>query len=395
MILGRTERFVGFVQLVSGGDDGLDRRDRPAPRAHRASGPVRSVLVRDAARRPPPVRDGAQRPRLRVVPGLLRLLPVHVAPGLAGTRLAGTRACDRDEDHCAPWRLPVLCARGRVPLIPRRRFGRGSVLVGAGGLVLGSYWYLVNIVRRRASSTGRSQTRQTPPRWSTGAPYSFLGTIAHFLRLRPSTPSTRRARFGRDRFVLPRRGSRHPRPRVAGPRTRREHGLVAAGAALVAVCVTWRWIDHELLLMCTRSASSSSTGATLAFLGFDKDLTRASPFQSLVRAARVHPGRRGSSCFFRVAPSTATASAAARRVGLSRARAGDSGLVLQAVTTFYSTIFDGPLRRVRGRPRRVPGVVGGSGRSCGRRGERAATYGTPSGQPARYAGRFVGLWLSL
>ena len=83
----------------------------------------------------------------------------------------------RDGPSVSP--LPLLAIVGAF-LYPRRRWP-ALVLVGAGGIVLGSYWYLLNIVK-----TGKFDGKI----WSSpnaaevhGNTYSLAGTIAHFLRL--------------------------------------------------------------------------------------------------------------------------------------------------------------------------------------------------------------------
>ena len=126
--------------------------------------------------------------------------------------------------------------------------------------MLSSYWYLVNIVK-----TGKFDGKIANPQNATtvehGSTYSFLGTIAISCDS-PIDAFDRRARSGGSVRATSSRQSSSSAS-VAGPRTRRTW-LVAAGAALVAVCVTWRWIDHELLLA-YQKVFVRSTGATSRF----------------------------------------------------------------------------------------------------------------------------------
>ena len=243
MILGRTERFVGFVQLSAlVAADGRDRRDRAADRAVGAPGAVRRAALRDAAGGHPAVGDRAQRPRLRRLPASccayflftwtrVSLALAALALGLAiGTKItallgaAAARAARR-----VPLSAPPL-ARAR----PRRR----------GGIALGSLLVSAQPRQDAATSTGRLAEAQ----------HAAVGRARQHVLARPgrralhaarrSTPSTRRApsaatgsctwsarpscscsgcagarRFGVDRG----RGGRRPRgaaARVPGDRPR-------------------------------------------------------------------------------------------------------------------------------------------------------------------------------
>jgi hypothetical protein len=220
--------------------------------------------------------------------------------------------------------LPVLAIVGAF-LYPRRRWP-ALVLVGIGGILIGSYWYIVNLVE-----TGRWDGQFSPASHQTAAvhgnTYSFLGVIAHTMRLLVDSVDASGS-VGRDRFlylvaaavVL-----------VLGVRAGGRAGaLVAAG--IVAVCLALRPVQHELLHGYQKLWVQLSR-PRLAFLGFDKHLTRASPFQSwygaagllLVLACLVLAWRRR-----RELP----------RVALVLAVAPIVWIVLQAITTFYS-LWDG------------------------------------------------------
>ena len=216
MILGKTERFVGFVQLAALlATMVADGRDRPADRADRAPGAVRGAAVRDAAGRRPPVRDGAQRPRLRVLPGLLRVLPVHVAAGDAGARGARARSRARHEVHGAPRPAAAGGLRGLSPPGPplagarprrRQRDRARGVLVPA---------------QHREDAPHQRRDRGREERDHGRARQHALGRrhdrALHAARHRRGRP----VRRGRPRPVpLPRRGGADPRARAARARAR-------------------------------------------------------------------------------------------------------------------------------------------------------------------------------
>ncbi len=225
--------------------------------------------------------------------------------------------------------LPVLLLLG-VVLYPRRRWP-GLVLVGVAGVVLGSYWYLFNL-----AETGRLGGRFAEAHHAVvvgkGNTYSVAGVVAHVMRLTIDAvdPS---GSVGRDRLlylvavgvIL-----------VLGLRARHRVGLawVLVAAALVAIPLAFRPVQHELL-HAYQKLFVSLDRHYLAFLGFDKHPTLASPFQSwygavglllvLACLVLVWQGFRR-----RTLP----------RVAVVLALAPVVWLVLQAVTTFYS-IWDG------------------------------------------------------
>jgi hypothetical protein len=326
MILGRTERFAGFVQLAAL----VATMVAIAGMARRLGLTVRQALFGALLFATLPVvllQSGTGLNDLvfssflaccayflftwRRVTLALASLALGLAIGTKITALLG---------------LPLLALLGAF-LYPRRHWPT-LVLVGVAGTVLGSYWYLLN-----RAKTGKFDGNIANPQNATtvghGKTYSFFGTIAHFLRLLIDAFDPSGA-VGRDRFVYLVAAAI---VLVLGWRMRGRVGTwaVAAGAALVAVCVAWHWIDHGLL-HAYQKLFVQLDRHDLAFLGFDKDLTRASPFQSwygplgyiLVIAGFVIAWRRRS----------------LPRVMWVLALAPVIWLVLQAFTTFYS-IFDG------------------------------------------------------
>jgi hypothetical protein len=123
---------------------------------------------------------------------------------------------------------------------------------------------------------------------------------------------------------------------VLGIRGRRRFGWISivVAAALAALPLAFRAIDHELL-HAYQKLWVAFDRHNLAFLGFDKHLTEASPFQSWYGAAGI----------LLVLAGLVLVWIGLRRHTLPRvaavlALAPVLWLVLQAVTTFYS-LFDG------------------------------------------------------
>ena len=329
MILGRTERFAGFVQLAAllatmASIGGIARRLGLTVRQALFAALLFAMLPIVVLQSGTSLNDLVLGSFLACCAYLLfewqpvSLALASLALGLAiGTKITALLA------------LPVLALLGAF-LYPRRRWP-ALALVGVSGIVLGSYWYLLN-----RSKTGKFDgdigSAQNATTVEHGSTFSFLGTIAHFLRLLIDAFDPSGA-VGRDRFVyLVAAGL----VLILGWRAKRrtDAWLVGAAAALVAACVAWRWIEHQLLHGYQKLFVQLDRH-DLAFLGFDKDLTRASPFQSWY----------GPLGFILVVTAFAVVWLAWRRRSLPGvtwvlALAPVIWLVLQAVTTYYS-IFDG------------------------------------------------------
>jgi hypothetical protein len=166
-----------------------------------------------------------------------------------------------------------------------------------------------------------------------GNTYSVAGVVAHTLRLAIDAvdPS---GSVGRDRLLY---AIAAAAILVLGLRARRRAGAaswVLAPAALAAVPLAFRPVQHELLHAYQKLWVSLSRH-NLAFLGFDKHPTRASPFQSWF-------GPLGLllvlTCFVLVW--IALRRRELPRVAVLLALAPVVWIVLQAVTTFYS-LWDG------------------------------------------------------
>jgi hypothetical protein len=225
--------------------------------------------------------------------------------------------------------LPVLALLGGF-LYPRRRWP-GLVLVGVAGVALGSYWYLFNL-----AETGRLGGRFAEAHHAVvvgkGNTNSPAGVVAHVMRLAIDAvdPS---GSVGRDRLLYLVAAAAIL---ALGLRARRGMRPVEAvmAAALAAVPLAFRPVQHGLLHAYQKLWVSLGRH-TLAFLGFDKHLTRASPFQSWY----------GPLGFLLVLAGFVLVWLGLRRRTLPRgaamlALAPVVWLVLQAVTTFYS-LWDG------------------------------------------------------
>ena len=328
MILGQSERFVGFVQLATlaatmvavGGlarRVGLTARQAVFAALVFATFPV-VILQASTA-----LNDVVFASFLTCCAYFLftyawtSMALAAVALGLAlGTKLTALLA------------LPVLALVAAF-VHPRRRW-LGIVAAGTAGIALGAYWYVYNLAR-----TGRLNGRFAEAAHSTeqhGNTYSVTGVVAHTLRLAIDAvdPS---GSVGRDRFlylvaaaVILLLGLRLGRGHLSARKT--AWILVAAG--LAALPLAFRAVQHELLRGYQKLWVSLDE-RRLAFLGFDKHLTRASPFQSwygalgqmLVLATLVLAWR---GVRRRTLPPVAAVLALAPAVWL----------LLQAITTFYS-----------------------------------------------------------
>jgi hypothetical protein len=328
MILGRTERFVGFVQLSAL----VATIVAVAGIARRIGLSVRQALFGALllATLPVVVLQSATALNDLVFSSFLAccayflfswtrvpLALAALALGLAiGTKITALLA------------LPVLALVGAF-LYPRRRWP-GLVLVGLAGLVLGSYWYLLNVAKTGHIDGKLAQAHAAAVQ--RGNTYSVAGIVAHFLRLVIDgvDPS---GSVGRDRLLyLVAAGV----ILVVGLRARRRAGAAgtALAAGLAAVPLAFHPVQHGLLHAYQKLWVSLSRH-NLAFLGFDKHPTRASPFQSwygplglmlvLAGFGLVWVGRRRGTL---------------PRVAWVLALAPVVWLALQAVTTFYS-LWDG------------------------------------------------------
>ena len=117
-------------------------------------------------------------------------------------------------------------------------------------------------------------------------------------------------------------------------------GLVVGAAALAALPLAFRWIDHELL-HAYQKLWVHFDRRDLAFLGFDKHLTRASPFQSWYGALGLVLV---IACFVLAWIGRRQRLAAARRLG---ARAGAGDLARPAVDHDLLQPLGRALRRLR------------------------------------------------
>jgi 4-amino-4-deoxy-L-arabinose transferase-like glycosyltransferase len=326
MILGKTERFAGFVQLtalaatmvaIAGTARRIGLGTRQALFAALLFATLPVVVLQSATA----LNDLVFGAFLACCAYFLfswtrmSLSLAALALGLAiGTKITALLA------------LPVLALLGAF-LYPRRRWP-ALVLVGAAGTALGSYWYLLNFAKTRHFNGSVAQAAHAAPAGH-GNTYSAAGFVAHSMRLAIDAvdPS---GSVGRDRFLYVVAAAV---VLLVGLRARRRAGVLV-GAALTAVPLAFQPVQHGLLHAYQKLWVSLSRH-TLAFLGFDKHLTRASPFQSwygplglllvLAGFGLVWAGLRR-----RTLP----------RVAVLLALAPVVWLVLQAITTFYS-IFDG------------------------------------------------------
>jgi hypothetical protein len=329
MILGKTERFVGFVQLsalvaTTVAVAGIARRIGLSVRQALFGALLFATLPVVMLQSATALNDLVFGSFLACCAYFLfswtrvSLSLAALALGLAiGTKITALLG------------LPVLALLGAF-LYPRRRWP-WLVLVGAAGALLGSYWYLFNL-----AETGRLGGRFAEAHHAVvvgkGNTYSLAGVVAHVLRLVIDAvdPS---GSVGRDRLLYLVAAGAILALGLRGRRRLRPVELVAA-VVLAAVPLAFHPVQHGLL-HAYQKLWVSLHRHTLAFLGFDKHLTLASPFQSwygplglllvLAGFGLVWLGIRR-----RTLP----------RVAVLLALAPVVWLVLQAVTTFYS-IWDG------------------------------------------------------
>ena len=280
MILGKTERFVGFVQLGAL----LAAMVAVAGIARRIGLSVRQALFGALlfATLPVVVLQSATALNDLVFGALLvccayflfTWTPVSLALSALALGLAlGTK-------FTAILALPLLAVFGAV-IHPRRRWP-ALVLVGVGGMVLGAYWYLAqhreDAPRQRAGRGGPERDHAPAREHALGRRHDRAPHAARDRRGRP-------VGGGRSRSVpVPRRGRPDPGARAAGTRPGGDGAGSSSAGALAALPLAFRWVHHELLHGYQKLWLELDR-REVAFLGFDKHLTRASPFQSWYGAA--------------------------------------------------------------------------------------------------------------
>jgi len=329
MLLGSTERFAGFVQLSSlvaatiaiGGiarKIGLSVRQAAFGALLFATLPV--VILQSSTS----LNDLVFSSCLAICAYFLftwtrvTLALAALALGLAiGTKITALLG------------LAVLALLGAF-LYPRRRWP-ALVGVGLAGILLGSPWYVLNLVKTQHLD-GKLANPQNATTVTHGDTYSPAGVVAHFMRLVIDAVDPSGA-VGRDRFLYLVAAAVVLVLAVRARRRLGTLGLVAA-TGLAALPLAFRAIDHELLHGYQKLWVSLDK-RNLAFLGGDKHLTAASPFQSWYGPAGILLVLAG---FWFVGAGLRRKSLP--RVTLLLALAPVVWLVLQAVTTFYS-MWDG------------------------------------------------------
>jgi len=329
MVLGKTERFAGFVQLsallatvtaIAGIARRLGLPGRQALFAALLFATLPVVVLQSATSLNDLVFSACLACCAYFLFSWTRVSLALVALGLGlaiGTKITALLG------------LPLLALLGAF-LYPRRRWP-ALILVGASGAALGSYWYLINLAK-----TGRLGGRFAEANHAVvvgkGSTYSLAGTVAHVLRLAIDAvdPS---GSVGRDRLLYLVAAAAIL---VLGLRARRRAGAVKTGAAvaLAALPLAFRPVQHELL-HAYQKIWVSLDRPNLAFLGFDKHLTLASPFQSWYGPAGLLLVLAGFVLVW-----SALRRRSVPRVGALLALAPVIWLVLQAVTTYYSN-WDG------------------------------------------------------
>ncbi len=329
MILARTERFVGFVQLsalvastVAIG--GISRRIGLSVRQALFGALLFATLPVVVLQSATALNDlvfGA----FLVCSAYFLFTWTRVSLALAALALGlaiGTKIT-------ALLGLPLLALLGAV-LYPRRRWP-ALLLVGACGIAVGSYWYLFNLAEtgRLGGRFAQAQHAVVVQKGNTSSP---VGVVAHLMRLGVDAVDPSGA-IGRDRFLYLIGAAAIL---VLGFRGRRRFGVVAvvAAVALAALPLAFRAIDHGLLHAYQKLWVSLGRH-NLAFLGLDKHLTQASPFQSWYGAAGI----------VLVLACLVLVWIGLQRHTLPRAAAVLAlapvvWLVLQAIATFYS-LWDG------------------------------------------------------
>lgn len=329
MILGRSEAYAGFVQLSSLGAaviaiGGIARRVGFSPRQALFGALLFATLPVVILQSSTSLNDLVFAAFLAIAayflfewsPASLGL--VALAVGLAiGTKITALLG------------LPVLALLGAF-LYPRRRW-LALVGVGLAGIVLGAPWYVLNLIKTHHLD-GKLANPKSAATVTKGDTYSAAGTVAHFLRLLVDAVDPSGA-VGRDRFLyLVAAGV----VLALGVRARKRLGTVGLVAAvgLAALPLAFHAIDHELLKGYQKLWIKLGH-RDLAFLGFDKHLSAASPFQSWYGPAGILLVLAG---FWFVG--LGLRRRRLPRVTLLLALAPVVWLVLQAVTTFYS-MWDG------------------------------------------------------
>ena len=329
MILGKTERFAGFVQLSAlvasmVAVAGIARRIGLSVRQALFGALLFATLPVVVLQSATALNDLVFGAFLLVCAYFLftwtrvSLALAALALGLAiGTKITALLA------------LPLLALLGAF-LYPRRRWP-ALVLVGAGGIALGCYWYVLNIAKT-GHFDGKLGNATNATTVEHGNTYSPAGIVAHFMRLVVDAVDPSGA-VGRDRFVyLVGAGV----VLFFGVRGRKRFGWIsiAVAVALAALPLAFRAIDHGLL-HAYQKLWVALDRHNLAFLGFDKHLTRASPFQSWYGPAGILLVLGGFALVW-----IALRKHAVPRVAAVLALAPLVWLVLQAITTFYS-LWDG------------------------------------------------------
>jgi 4-amino-4-deoxy-L-arabinose transferase-like glycosyltransferase len=278
MVLGRTERFAGFVQLASLGATmiaigGIARRIGLAPRQAVFGALVFATLPVVVLQASTSLNDLVLCAFLSVAVYFL-LSPDRVNLGLSALALGlalGTKANG--------FLALVVLALVALFVHPRRRWLEIAAF-GVGAVALGSYWYLFNLAEtgRLDGNFVKTAVTNNP---SVAQPRSNLGPVAHLLRQLIDTvdPS---GSVGRDRFVylvvaaivigigaVRMRRSRS-RSRLLG---------VLGAAAICASLVAFRPVQHGLL-HAYQKLWIELGHRRLGFFGSDKHPTHASPFQS-------------------------------------------------------------------------------------------------------------------
>ncbi len=277
MVLGRTERFTGFVQLVSLGVTmvaigGIARRVGLGARQAVFAALVFATLPVVVLQASTSLNDLVFCALLAASVYFL-LSPARVDLALAALALGlalGTKAN-------AFLALPIV---GLVAAFvhPRRRWPEIAAF-GAGAVALGSYWYLVNLAEtgRLDGNFVKTAVTNNP---SVAQPRSNVGWLAHLFRqlIDAVDPS---GSVGRDGFLYLFAAAVVSATGVAAlrGRSRRSLGGSVAATALVASLVAVRAVQHGLL-HAYQKAWIELGHRRLAFFGFDKHPTHASPFQS-------------------------------------------------------------------------------------------------------------------
>ena len=277
MILGRTERFAGFVQLTSLAATmvaigGIARRLGLSPRQAVFGALVFATLPVVALQSSTSLNDLVFCALLTASAYFL-LSPDRVSLTLSALALGlalGTKANA----------FLAVVVLGLVALFvhPRRKWLEIAAF-GVGAVAIGSYWYLFNLAEtgRLDGNFVKTAVTNNP---SVAQPRSNVGWLAHLMRMAIDAvdPS---GSVGRDRFVYFAVAAIVAVIGVVAMRAtsrRRLVGVVVA-TALVASLVAFRPVQHGLL-HAYQKLWIELGHRRLGFFGFDKHPTHASPFQS-------------------------------------------------------------------------------------------------------------------